>query len=122
MSTNHTPGPWVNGYGNGITGPTTPAVSGATVGEVMAFRRWEQLGFPEDRGNKQKSIVVTCGEETLAIVPTNGRQCGKANASLIAAAPELLGALCDMVSDRDCLSEGTINFARAAIAKAKGES
>ena len=41
-----------------------------------------------------------------------------ANARLIAAAPDLLEALRDMVSDRDCLSEATIEFARKAIAKA----
>lgn len=44
-----------------------------------------------------------------------------ANKQLIAAAPELLEALQDMVSDRDCLSEATVNFARSAIAKALGE-
>ena len=44
-----------------------------------------------------------------------------ANARLIAAAPELLEALCDMVSDRAELSEATVQFAKAAIAKATGE-
>ena len=42
----------------------------------------------------------------------------KANARLIAAAPELLEALQDMVSDHECLSKPTIDFARRAIAKA----
>jgi hypothetical protein len=46
----------------------------------------------------------------------------KANADLIAAAPDLLDALRDMVSDRNELSEGTIAFARWAIAKAEGRS
>jgi len=41
-----------------------------------------------------------------------------ANARLIAAAPELLEALQDMVSDHECLSKPTIDFARRAIAKA----
>ena len=45
-----------------------------------------------------------------------------ANANLIAAAPELYEALCDMVSDRDCLSKKTIEFAERALAKARGES
>jgi hypothetical protein len=44
-------------------------------------------------------------------------QC-EANARLIAAAPELLEALLDMVSDHNDLSDGTLAFARAAIAKA----
>lgn len=33
---------------------------------------------------------------------------------------DLLEALRDMVSDRDCLSEATVKFAKAAIAKATG--
>ena len=44
----------------------------------------------------------------------------KANARLIAAAPELLEALQDMVSDHASLSAATLAFARAAIAKATG--
>jgi hypothetical protein len=43
-----------------------------------------------------------------------------ANARLIAAAPELLDALRDMVSDHADLSEKTLSFARAAIEKATG--
>ena len=46
----------------------------------------------------------------------------RANARLIAAAPDLLDALRDMVSDRNELREGTIAFARWAIAKAEGRS
>lgn len=38
------------------------------------------------------------------------------------AAPELLEALCDMVSDRAELSKATIEFAERAIAKARGVS
>lgn len=45
-----------------------------------------------------------------------------ANGHLIAAAPDLLDALRDMVSDRNELNEGTIAFARWAIAKAEGRS
>ena len=44
-----------------------------------------------------------------------------ANARLIAAAPDLLEALQDMVSDHASLSAATLAFARAAIAKATGE-
>ena len=46
---------------------------------------------------------------------------GAANARLIAAAPDLLEALQDMVSDHASLSAATLAFARAAIAKATGE-
>ena len=45
----------------------------------------------------------------------------KANARLIAAAPDLLEALQDMVSDHASLSAATLAFTRAAIAKATGE-
>lgn len=47
--------------------------------------------------------------------------CTEAEARKLAAVDDLLEALQDMVSDRDCLSEATVNFARAAIAKAQGE-
>ncbi len=43
---------------------------------------------------------------------------GKEYARLFAAAPQLLDALRDMVSDHAELSEGTLQFARAAIAAA----
>jgi len=50
---------------------------------------------------------------------------GKANARLIAAAPDLLAALCEIMDDVDLgiQAVGNINGknARAAIAKAKGE-
>lgn len=44
-----------------------------------------------------------------------------ADARLICAAPDLLEALLDMVSDHASLSAATLAFARAAIAKATGE-
>lgn len=44
-----------------------------------------------------------------------------ADARLICAAPDLLEALQDMVSDHASLSAATLAFARAAIAKATGE-
>jgi len=40
---------------------------------------------------------------------------------LLVAAPDLLEALRDMVSDHANLSEATLQFARASIAKATGE-
>ena len=44
----------------------------------------------------------------------------ESNCNLIAAAPELLEALTYMVSDHKELSEGTLNFARNALQKARG--
>ena len=43
-----------------------------------------------------------------------------ADANLIIAAPDLLEALCDMVSDINETSEATLEFAKKAINKAKG--
>ena len=45
-----------------------------------------------------------------------------ADCQLIAAAPDLLEALRDMVSDHADLSAATLDFARAAIAKAEGRA
>lgn len=46
----------------------------------------------------------------------------QANAYLVSAAPELLEALMDMVSDVNETSEATLNFAKKAIKKARGEA
>ena len=95
----HTPGPW------------------SVDGEVI-------------RGDEQSngSVSVAC---ILDGAYPYGRRAGKsarANARLIAAAPELLEALnnllsaCDLPGDRDREIEQAIPHARAAIAKAKGET
>ena len=44
-----------------------------------------------------------------------------ANAQLFHASKGLYEALCDMVSDKDNLSEATVDFAKRALAKARGE-
>lgn len=46
----------------------------------------------------------------------------KGDAILIAAAPDLYEALLDMISDRDCLSDATVENAKRAIAKAEGSA
>ena len=77
--------------------------------------------FIEDNG---KCIDITASEGSGCKGDRYMRVGGTidiADARLIAAAPELLDALRDMVSDRECLSEATVNFARAAIAKATGD-
>jgi hypothetical protein len=74
---------------------------------------------------KPNSVVAPCDVRgfTSICLLIGGHKTGeevRANARLIAAAPELLEALRDMVSDHAELSEATLAFARAAIAKAQG--
>lgn len=113
----HTPGPWVVGWGDGLTGPTTPN------DPVVAGRSWE-------------CVPVSQGMETIAIVPNQAtgyfsldeaKGTGRANARLIAAAPDLLEALRELyldlvANDQDGLIEHVepMRKARAAIAKAEG--
>lgn len=105
MSGQHTPGPWVladNGMG---------VIRGGVVRQYA-------------NGSTQDQIVMAC-----SVTDDNG--CMKANARLIAAAPELLEALQMGVSEtldyiqRNHLSGAENNHwivqAKAAIAKATGE-
>lgn len=130
----HTSGPWVNGYGNGLTGPTTPVISGPTVGEAIAKRGWTEgkRDYPYSM-----HIPISKGFQTIAIVPTmeiledeiTNEQC-EANARLIAAAPDLLLILEEILrlsianantgGDKALLLGSIGGEARAAIARAKG--
>ncbi|MDN7489479.1 hypothetical protein QZM35_17365 [Burkholderia sp. AU45274] len=58
------------------------------------------------------------GDTTYQVADCSVHPHGKEYARLFAAAPRLLDALRDMVSDHAELSEGTLQFARAAIAAA----
>ena len=87
----HTPGPWQIGKNFGSVVCDTPV--------------------PGIRGSDDTEYY---GGHLIAESVT------EANARLIAAAPELLEALQDMVSDHASLSAATLAFARAAIAKATG--
>ncbi len=78
--------------------------------------RWIFMGQTR---NGLESIVYL-GNSNVAISISGANN--EADARLIAAAPELYEALCDMVSDRSCLSDATIDFARTALAKARGQS
>lgn len=74
----HTEGEWVNGWGNGLTGPTTPRAGSPTV------------------DNDRKFIPISIGRETIAIVIeqiNNSKEELEANAKLIAGAPDLLKKL-----------------------------
>lgn len=92
----HTPGPWVVlytklGAAYGIEAPGDKGVRGAA-GCVV---RWSGIGIPSS-------------------------ETGKANARLIAASPDLLAALKEVVAIADRKTD-EFDRARAAIAKAEGK-
>jgi hypothetical protein len=91
----HTPGPWVVAAGDNYRI------------EAAAIPAEYPHHFP---GDDLGRMVATVGNRQPDF--------GVADAALIAAAPDLLEALRDMVSDHECMSEATLRFARAAIAKA----
>jgi hypothetical protein len=100
----HTPGPWMPPE------PTSNRVilEGGTIYKIRANKR------------DKTPIVFVAG------LDDDGRDEGPANASLIAAAPDLLEAL-EVMTERQSLysgghDDGAITKARAAIAKAKGEA
>ena len=91
----HTPGPW----------------------------HWEADEVKGDPTGRVRYQVTARGKTVTRVYYSSyegGPTTAPADARLIAAAPDLLEALRDMVSDRECLSAATIAFAKAAIAKATG--
>ena len=106
--TEHTPGPWAVDSNNRVIGPPRPHKQGATIGLDTGVHL---------ASVKDTICYVTC--LTLAAQPANAR--------LIAAAPDLLAALEQLVTDwqdvpdpMDRESQGPFEQARAAIAKARG--
>jgi hypothetical protein len=104
MKNTHTPGPWVIQTCN-ANGPFLDSFFISTEERIVCR-------FPTGTGQFSET-----GQENLA------------NARLIAAAPELLSALEDMLcaymGDREMTAEDCVcaaDIARAAIAKAKGEA
>ena len=132
----HTPGRWTNGWGKGVTGPTTPSVGGVTCSESLAYSKWKEGNgkYPKD-----EYTIVSRGYDTIAIIPTLTdplsdikQEEGRANARLIASAPELLEALVNLSFEMDFmlrnnpkkkggLYELRLKEAREVIAKAEGE-
>ena len=115
---------WINGYGNGVTGPTTPAIGGVTVEEEYQKDRWydkpNTFPYPYDY-----HTVVSEGMEVIAIIPTlpgDGGK-GKRNAQLISAAPDLLEACEAALKIMEILGgpETAKIWLENAIKKAKGE-
>lgn len=103
---------WIVGYpAGGITGPTTPATGGSTCEERVAHHNWttafdaaRKVGVPFadlPPAPKPQTVLVTCGMETIAIVPfpvPGGEEAALRNAALIAAAPAAIEALRMMVA------------------------
>lgn len=103
MEHKHTPGPWEVRFDH----PDVP--------EKIAFIR--PASHPHEYSGNEISSVYGCGPEAP------GNETAKANASLIAAAPDLLAALRKAVDQALWPNESVSNAlaeARAAIAKATG--
>ena len=98
MGIKHTPGPWYVGSGT-YEGRNIYSVASVT----------------DDEGFTYQPIVASAEDD--------GIKCWDANARLIAAAPELLEALEELIAATQHLDpcQATAEKARAAIAKAKGE-
>lgn len=95
----HTPGPWVHDT-RGQGKPDVRAASGRAVACT-----WMVCGSAP---KSDKGYEARCEED-------------RANARLIAAAPELLAALEELVGWQTCVPDAVVEAARAAIAKATGE-
>jgi len=98
----HTPGPWVKGYGDGVTGPTCPSALGPTCA-----------------GNEWDYTVVSKNMETIAIIPKQENGIMDSNARLIAAAPEMLEALINAYCNMD---SGNFKEIESVVKKATGMS
>jgi hypothetical protein len=118
MNAKHTPGPW-----------HVMCISDEIKSEEelkQAHRRDCHCGYVFDSENCEKVIAKVLHNDPRLpnFEPMEGElplEEKNANARLIAAAPEMYEALCDMVSDHEALSQATLDFARKVLAKARGE-
>lgn len=79
--------------------------------------------YPDESWDGDYEVLgQECGGTVAIVTRTYFGNEADSNAHLIKSAPMLYEALCDMVSDRDCLSGATIRFAKEAIAEARGET
>lgn len=111
----HTKDKWILGYGQGVTGPNSPAVAGPTCHESLEYFNYKNKGGPKPT---IKHTIISCGEETLAIIPlAHNREEQEANARLIATAPDLLAALENIIKP-GCNCENC-EQAKAAIERSR---
>ena len=106
MKTTHTPGPWIICDTDGQT-PHIVAEHG---------KQWKNptiCNFYDDVTPWDSVTIGSWYEQT---------ENHKANARLIAAAPDLLAALQSLINDQRDASLPVLSQARAAIAKATGET
>lgn len=107
MKTKFTKGKWVKGYGDGLSGPTTPNYPNPTVDD-------ERLFIPISKGMQTVCIVI--------LPENNSVEEMEANAKLIAAAPKMIEALIKiskwLVDDTSLPTEETMTSVWNAIKKA----
>ncbi|WP_058987792.1 hypothetical protein [Acetobacter senegalensis] len=140
-----TPGPWAWFGSAGGAPDIYLATNHSGRRYVMSFRRWGLNGAqpcfqPEGRGMKKasdllqfevgdRSIVgIDAAKKDTSVYRYQIRGIAAPDAHLIAAAPELYKALSDLVSSLECsdtdlfILREEIKVARAALAKARGET
>lgn len=116
----HTSAPWVNGWGEGLTGPNTP--SEPTVSYSLHHYDWQRnkRDYPKA---VEYYIPISIGTDTIAIVVGPNRE---SDAKLIAAAPDLL-AVCKAANLRLLQQKSVaddmelLDDLQAAIRKAEGK-
>ena len=99
MADKHTPGPWTNGYGGGITGPSTPSIANldGTGGPFCGRVAYSIISVPF-------TGILKDSNEAIAVIPQVSSGDREANARLIASAPDLLAALESAPKPPDCPS------------------
>lgn len=104
----HSELPWTLGWGEGLTGPTTPSVHGPTVA-----------------GRNYPYSVISQGYRAIAIVPQQDDKTEN-NAALIVRAvnahQSLIDALESLLPGAEAMGWSAAEQARAALARAKGEA
>lgn len=133
----HTPPPYrTDGYLTGLTGPTTPSISGPTCGEFCDLVEWDKARESNTAfvSPRPKHTPLSVGEVTLAIAVGENH---KANAEFIARACNSHAALVSALESLLSLADRRLpvewragrnetghpnNRARAALAAAKGQT